>query len=90
MTAGEKKVPLYSWTGKIKGKVDKYIVRYMGREYQWSQTPALELMTVANQLLFFNYGASAITAPRNELGNLARDNAAVFRFALGVLFRYNP
>ncbi len=66
------------------GRKDDYVDSYFGKEYAGFPAPALEVITVAHQILFHPRHGEEL------LRRLVRRDPEMLDLVLGVLFRYDP
>ncbi len=75
---------LRGYRRSVVGRKDDYVDNYFGREYAGFPAPALEVITVAHQVLFHPRHGEEL------LRRLIRDDPEMLDLVLGVLFRYDP
>ncbi len=85
-TAGDKVEIIYPDLPAERGRPDKYVERYAGREYSGS---ALEVMTMTYELLLAAYPHALPDGPSRYL-RLLHDDPELAALAIGLLMRYDP
>ena len=84
-TKGEPLKPIYGWAKRERGRRDKYIDAYAGKEYATQKgRRALEVITMGIQQTFYRVHGT------EYLRDLVRDDPEMLDLILGALFRYDP